>query len=44
MVFSLMYGTLVTWIQRGRRESVEQINSIFMNLTGRCFKDNLARR
>lgn len=39
MVYAMLSGILTTWIQRGQRESAEEINDIFLKLTGRCFKD-----
>ena len=38
MVYAMLGGILTTWIQRGRKESAEEINEIFLRLTGRCFK------
>lgn len=42
MVYAMLSGILTTWIQRGKKETAEEINDIFLKLTGRCFKDNLS--
>lgn len=42
IVYGMLCAILTTWIQRGRQESAEDINEIFLKLTGSCFKEGNA--
>lgn len=40
IVYAMLSAILTTWIQRGRKDSAEEINEVFLRLTGSFFRDS----